>query len=593
MMWFSVDVRRAIIAASALLFCPALLRGQVDPTPTPPVEGTVGTPTITPTPTHTPFYGECRIGVTGVPVIMRGADFNGDGHQDAAFLNSQGSSAFVLLTDATLHAGMCPANLVPGSVALREGLAVGLSTIPPTGVDTNVDLAVAQSLQGTAILQNSGGAQFQAGFPIPIDADARTVVSGDFDEDGFQDLAMGTYSNSVVILLGRSGGFDENTRRVIPVGVPVDLIGVADLNVDDDLDLIVVSGSPPSSGRSSAIRILLNRAAAPNGFDLIDAPLGTDVPPNPVAISVGDFDRNGSPDIAVVNGPQVLLRLPTPTPVNTISPTPSVTPTNTVDVEATPTDTPTVTPTGALDTRTPTHTPTATQTGTATHTRTAIPEGNLQIFLSEVTPGATSIDFAKGQQLSAGRGPSSVAIGDLDGDDKLDAAVTSITDDRVVFFYGVGDGTFFTMDPCYTDACIDEARPGEDPRVAGCCVGIGPRDLLIARIDENGESNTLPDLLVANADGQNISVLLSSAPPPTPTVTQTRTGTITNTPGPTRTFTDVPDSTPTPSATCNPELPICVQGEGCVQISAPQRSWMMLWPLFGAVVLWIARRRSC
>lgn len=579
---FRVSVRRTILAASLVLLCPALLRAQTE---TPTMEGTIGTPTLTPTVTPTPFYGECQIGVNGVPVIMRGADFDGDGHQDAAFLNSQGRNAFLLLTNAALHGGMCPANLVPGSVELRQGLAVGLSTIRPTGIDTNVDLAVAQSIQGTAVLQNSGGAVFDAGFPIPVDADARTVVTGDFNDDGFQDIATGTYSNNVVILLGATGGFLESSKRTVPVGVPVDLIAAADLNVDERLDLIVVSGSPPGTSRTSAVRILLNRPAAQNGFDLLEAPLGVDVPPNPVAISVGDFDRNGTPDIAIVDGPEVLLRLPTPTPVNTTSPTPSVTPTNTVDSEATPTDTPTRTPTGPIDTRTPTFTPTFTQTGTPTSTRTSIPQGSLEIFLSNLpTPGASDVNFTKSQELPAGRGPSSIAVGDLDDDDKLDAAVTSIGDDRVVFYYGVGDGTFVTMDPCYTDACVEDG-----PRVAGCCVGIGPRDVLIARIDENGAPNTLPDLLVANSDSQNISVLLSSAPAPTATVTQTPTGTITNTPGPTRTFTRVPNATARPTATCPPSG-VCVQGEGCVQISAPHRSWLMLWPWVGVGMLWLARR---
>lgn len=578
--------RLAALISAALLY--PLVIGAQESTPTPSVPPTLtAVPSLTATPTQTPLYGECRLRIEGrVPVSMSGADFDGDGHEDAAFLDSQGTDVLVLLTDALLRAGMCPGDPTPRVVRLAEGAAVALTAIRSTNADTTVDLAVAQSEVGAGFVQNNGGAMFTSGFAIPLqtNADPRAVVAGDFNDDGLRDIAVGTRGTNgcvgigacaVSILYGNANGFNENVVP-ISVGVPVDLIGAADLNLDGRLDIVIVSASP----QPASVRVLLNKDPVNKEFQFLDAPLGIDVPPNPVALTIADFDGNGIPDIAIVDSEDVPLRLPTPTLASTVTATPTLTPTNTRDTAATPTET----PTGTLSTATPTFAPTDTPNPTPTSTRTMIAAGNLEIFVSEATQGSTNFSFRRTDVLPAGSGPSAVAVGFLDDDDNLDAAVTSVGDDRVVFFYGLGDGTFDTSDPCYTDACNDEVVAR-----AGCCVGNGPRAILIAPIDEDALPDSRPDLLIANADGQSFSVLLSSAPPPTPTVTQTPTGTITNTPGPTLTFSPVPPATPRPTATC-PPTGICVQGESCA-IAAPQSSMAMVWPWLGAAVLWILRKK--
>jgi hypothetical protein len=82
--------------------------------------------------------------------------------------------------------------------------------------------------------------------------------------------------------------------------------------------------------------------------------------------------------------------------------------------------------------------------------------------------------------------PCSVAIGDLNGDEKSDLAVANQYDDNVSILLGKGDGNF-------QSAVIYGA-------------GGGPSSVAIS--DLNGDAN--PDLVVANRYSRNVSVLLSN-----------------------------------------------------------------------------------
>jgi hypothetical protein len=94
--------------------------------------------------------------------------------------------------------------------------------------------------------------------------------------------------------------------------------------------------------------------------------------------------------------------------------------------------------------------------------------------------------FSAAQAFDVGQGPSSIAVGDFDGDGKLDLAVTNLTDDTVSVLLGNGDGTFQTQQVNTTGA-------------APMAVAVG---------DFNGDGKL--DLAVANSTDNTISVLFGN-----------------------------------------------------------------------------------
>jgi hypothetical protein len=82
--------------------------------------------------------------------------------------------------------------------------------------------------------------------------------------------------------------------------------------------------------------------------------------------------------------------------------------------------------------------------------------------------------------------PSSIAVGDFNGDGKLDIAVTNSLSQTVSILFGNGDGTF-------------------QPRV-DYGTGLGPSSVAVG--DFNGDGNL--DLAVTNSGSNSVSIFLNS-----------------------------------------------------------------------------------
>src|SRR5579871_1324199 len=118
------------------------------------------------------------------------------------------------------------------------------------------------------------------------------VAVGDFNGDGFQDLAVadgGNNGNTVTILLGTGTGV-FSTGKILTVGSdPVGLVA-ADLNKDGNLDLAVVNYN------SGTVSVMLG-----NGKGDFGPASNFNVGKEPYAVAVGDFNADGTPDLAVAN----------------------------------------------------------------------------------------------------------------------------------------------------------------------------------------------------------------------------------------------------------------------------------------------------
>ena len=194
------------------------------------------------------------------------------------------------------------------------------------------DLLVANDAQPNQLYRNRGGGAFEetaltAGVAVDEDGRERAgmgVDFGDYDNDGFLDIAIGNFYGepSAVYRNRRDGSFDETTwsSRVGRATVPVLTWGTRFLDYDNDgwKDLVFINGhvypevDAHHLDETYAERPLLFRNNGNGTFDAVGAAAG-DVWERRWAgrgAAIGDYDNDGRLDIAVaaINSPPILLQ---------------------------------------------------------------------------------------------------------------------------------------------------------------------------------------------------------------------------------------------------------------------------------------------
>lgn len=162
--------------------------------------------------------------------------------------------------------------------------------------DGRADLAVANvdSNSITVLLSNgAGGFTPAAGSPLSAASGPRSVVAGDFNEDGRADIAVVTLNtNFLRVYLGNgSGGFTPNTGTATSVtGGPYSL-ATADFNADGHIDIVTANFADGKVG------VLLG-----NGAGAFTAAPGVAASvPQPTFVAVADFNKDGRADVAVTD----------------------------------------------------------------------------------------------------------------------------------------------------------------------------------------------------------------------------------------------------------------------------------------------------
>ena len=182
--------------------------------------------------------------------------------------------------------------------------AIGARAIASGDFDRNGWPDVAQANTGAnsvTILLNRGGTLTRTA-DIPVGAGPFAITTGDFNRDGVLDLAVACADgNSVALLIGSGNGAFRQTAPLATIGVanPRAVLS-ADVNADGLLDLIV------TGYESNAVQLWIGNGAG--SFAKGAAWSGSAV--HPQGLGVADFNHDGRTDIAVAyDGPAGLAVL--------------------------------------------------------------------------------------------------------------------------------------------------------------------------------------------------------------------------------------------------------------------------------------------
>jgi hypothetical protein len=227
---------------------------------------------------------DVRVEVGRRPVALAMGDFNGDGRPDLVTANLDGGSLSVLLGEGNRR------------FRLHDELRIGrwASAVLAADVDRDgrTDLVTADAGNDRlVVLLGDGRGGFERLGDVPTGRWPAALVSGDFNGDGRPDLAVAHFmEDTISVLLGNGvGGFREG--GIYPAGLgPTDLVA-ADFNGDGRLDLAV------GAAQSRTITVFLG-----DGRGELERMAPVSFGAGVQAVAAVDFDGDGAPDLATANG---------------------------------------------------------------------------------------------------------------------------------------------------------------------------------------------------------------------------------------------------------------------------------------------------
>ncbi len=461
------------------------------------------------------------------PLSVAIGDLDGDGKADLAVANSSNNTISVFLNTSSVGTISYAAKL--DFTTGGDPISVAIGDLDGDG---KADIAVANFISSVSVFRNTssvGTISYAAKVDLATGLFSRSVSIGDLDGDGKADLAVANASSNTVSVFRNTssvGSINYAASVDFTTGTNPTSVSIGDLDGDGKADLAVANGN------SSTVSVLRNTASTTvptvTSFTPTSGGAGTTITltgtnfSGATAVSFGgtaaiSFSVVSATSLAATVGTGISGNVSVTTPLGTAAlggftlvPTPSIT-------SFTPTSGPvgtSVTITGTNFDATPSNnivffgaTQAIVTVATTTSLTVTVPVGatyqpitvltnSLLAYSSkpfEVTfagvPGIDGSSFAVKTDFTTGTTPTSVAIGDLDGDGKDDLAVANYNDNTVSVLLNTSSAGTISY-----AAKVDFTTGG------------GPFSVSIGDLNGDGKA----DLAVANPGSNTVSVLLNT-----------------------------------------------------------------------------------
>jgi hypothetical protein len=250
----------------------------VTATDTASLTGTSNAITVTAKPSPVPLVYQP---LSPAAVVPGGAGFtltvNGTGFVSGAKVNWNGSArTTTFVSDSKLTA-----NVLASDIGTATTASVTVSNPAPGGGKSNAVLFE---------VTNPNGPLFTAAPPVPAGSGPSPMATGDFNGDGKVDLAVvNESSDNVSVFLSNGDGTFQAAVNYSVASQPMS-IAVGDFNGDGKLDMAVVNNL------SDSVSVLLGK-----GDGTFQPAVNYGVGSTPNSVAVGDFNGDGNVDLAVVN----------------------------------------------------------------------------------------------------------------------------------------------------------------------------------------------------------------------------------------------------------------------------------------------------
>jgi len=425
----------------------------------------------------TPIFAAKQNFTTGeAPLFVGVNDLNGDGKLDLAVANLNASTVSVLLNNTARG----PAS--PG-FALKQD--VGTSNGPRSiavedlNGDGKPDLAISSvSSNSVSVLLNTTApganvSSFALKKDFAVGSNPVSVFASDLNRDGKPDLVVANInSNTVSVLLNTTGPGAGTPSFAAKQDIATSdgplSVTATDLNGDGKLDLVVVN-------LVSSVSVFVNNTARAATTVAFAAKQDFQTGDGPRFVSVGDLNSDGKLDLAVANSSSnsvaVLLNTTLPgAAAISFGPLHDF-PTGVRPLSVSVAD---LNGDGMPDLAT-----------------TNFVSNTVSVLINTTVPGAAAPAFATKLDFNTNFNPSSITVGDLNGDGKLDLSVANSHSDNVSVFRnttlpGAGESTFIRQD----------FSTGETP-------------IFVTEGDFNGDGRF--DLVAVNFDVNTASILLNAS----------------------------------------------------------------------------------